>query len=48
MSEILKSKGMIVFFLFVIVMGILTTSSFNSMKNDDIRNNEVVLDNIYE
>ena len=46
MSEILKSKGIFVFFIFVIIMGVLTTNNINSMKDSDTKNNMVILDNI--
>ncbi len=43
MSEVLKSKGIICFFVFIIFIGIVSSNSLNSMKNDSSLNNVVVL-----
>lgn len=43
MSEILKSKGIICFFVFIILMGLLSSNSLNSMKEEDVLNNVIIM-----
>ena len=38
MSEVLKSKGIICFFVFIIFIGIVSSNSLNSMKNQTTTN----------
>lgn len=38
MSEVLKSKGIICFFIFIIFIGIVSSNSLNSMKNQPTTN----------
>lgn len=42
MVDILKSKGIICFFLFIIVMGVLSSNSLNYM-NDNKTNDSIVV-----
>ncbi|MCI8777565.1 MAG: hypothetical protein HFI86_03725 [Bacilli bacterium] len=42
MIDILKSKGIICFFLFIIVMGVLSSNSLNYM-NDNRTNDSIVV-----
>ncbi len=43
MMEILKSKGIICFFLFIIVMGVLSSNSLNSMESDNDIDNILIM-----
>lgn len=43
MVEILKSKGIICFFIFVIVIGVLSSNSLNSMTSDNSIDNVIVM-----
>lgn len=38
MLEMLKSKGIICFFIFIIAMGIISSNSLSSMQNNNIGN----------
>ena len=44
MSEILKSKGIICFFVFVIIMGVLSSNTLNSMKNYSDIDNIIIME----
>lgn len=43
MLEMLKSKGIICFFIFVIAIGLLSSNSLNSMTNDDNKDNIIIM-----
>lgn len=43
MSEILKSRGIICFFIFIILIGLISSNNLNSMKSDDEINNIIVM-----
>lgn len=43
MMDILKSKGIICFFLFIIVMGVLSSNSLNSMESDSDMDNILIM-----
>lgn len=43
MVEILKSKGIICFFLFIIAIGMLTSNSLNSMSSDNTIDNVILM-----
>lgn len=43
MMDILRSKGIICFFLFIIVMGVLSSNSLNSMNDNKMNDNIVVM-----
>ena len=45
MVEILKSRGIICFFIFIIVIGMLSSSSLSSMRNNSL-GNESLMDEI--
>ena len=46
MNEILKSKGIISFFVFVVIMGLVSANNINSMKNSENIDNIVVMNDI--
>lgn len=43
MVEILKSKGIICFFIFIIAIGMLSSNSLDSMSSDNTINNVIVM-----
>lgn len=43
MIEILKSKGIICFFIFIIAIGVLSSNSLSSMANDNNIDNVIVM-----
>ena len=44
MKEIIRSKGIISFFVFIVGISIVSTNSINSMENDyNVENNVVVM-----
>ena len=46
MREIIMSKGIICFFVFIIAIGFISTNSINSMNNNDNKNIVVINENI--
>ncbi len=46
MIEILKSKGIICFFIFIIAIGVLSSNSFNSMASDNNIDNVIAMNEI--
>ncbi len=48
MMDILRSKGIICFFLFIVVMGIISSNSLNSMNDNNMNDGIIVMVDVME